>query len=482
MLRATFHHTRASWYLRPGGPWDVGTLDAALSKTAAPAIGDGRQLSAVEVEDTVGRVAGGLQRRGVGHGSVVAWQRPNGWQTHVLCRACWRLGAVAAPIHHAAAAAEVAAVLEQMPDPVVIDGGLPEGDPLSPAGSPARPSDVAVVLFTAGSTGRPKAVLHTHRGLLAKAKTMVGVHGLGPADVVLMPAPMAHISGLLNGVLVPGVAGMKTVWMSRWDPTRALELISEQRVSFMIGPPTFFLGLMDCNHFTAAGVSSLRLVSSGGAGVTPAFVDRATRELDCRVKRTYGSTEAPTVTTSGCDDPPSRGRDTDGRPTGDTEVKLDAALGETGEVWVRGPELFVGYGDAELTRGAFARGGWFRTGDLGRLDEDGWLTIVGRLSDVIIRGGENIAPAEIERHLEAHPAVRQAAVVGLSDDRLGQRVCAFVVATGPFDLSVTQGWMAERGVTKFKWPERVIVLDTLPVLSAGKVDRGRLRHLAAGNS
>jgi cyclohexanecarboxylate-CoA ligase len=440
---------------------------------------DDRRLSAAEVEDTVARVAGGLRARGVGRGSVVAWQWPNGWQTQVLCRACWRLGAVAAPIHHAAGATDVAAALEQVPDHVLVDGALPMGDPLPADGSPAKPSDVAVVLFTAGSTGRPKAVLHTHRGLLAKARTMAEVHGLGPVDAVLMPAPMAHISGLLNGVLVPGVAGMKTVWMGRWDPARALDLISDERVSFMIGPPTFFVGLMDSDHFTPSLVRSLRLVSSGGAGVTPAFVDRATRELDCRVKRTYGSTEAPTITTSACDDPPWRGRDTDGRATGDAEVKVCAPPGETGEVWVRGPELFVGYGDAELTKQGFAPGGWFRTGDVGRLDEDGWLTIMGRLTDVIIRGGENIAPAEIERHLEAHPSVRQAAVVGYPDDRLGERVCAFVVATGPFDLDACRRWMAERGATKFKWPERVMVVDALPVLGAGKVDRRRLTALAA---
>src|SRR5439155_21329639 len=147
------------------------------------------------------------------------------------------------------------------------------------------------------------------------------------------------ISGLLNGVLLPGVAGMTSVLMGRWDPEQALALIAAERVSFMIGPPTFFVGLMGAVGFSSEAVSSIRLVSCGGAGVTPAFVAAATGRLDATVKRTYGSTEAPTVTTSYAGDPPDRARDTDGRPVGEVELKL----APDGELWLRGPELFVGY-------------------------------------------------------------------------------------------------------------------------------------------
>jgi non-ribosomal peptide synthetase component E (peptide arylation enzyme) len=141
--------------------------------------------------------------------------------------------------------------------------------------------------------------------------------------------------------------------------------------------------------------------------------------------------------------------------------------------------LFVGYASLPATREAFARGGWFRTGDLGQVDAGGWLTIVGRIKDVIIRGGENISAAEIEAHLEAHPAVRQAAAVGYPEDRLGERVCAVVVASEPFDLAACRTWFESRGVTRFKWPERVLQLSSLPVLGAGKVDRAALRARAA---
>jgi cyclohexanecarboxylate-CoA ligase len=431
----------------------------------------------------------------------VAWQLPNRPETILLYRACWQIGAIAVPIHHRAGPRDTDAAIEQIRPVVTVAGSgtalaeragsitLGSRPPWEEAPADtrvsARPTDVAVVLFTAGSTGNPKAVLHTHRGLLGKARSMVGIHGLGPHDAVLMPAPLAHISGLLNGLLVPAAAGMRSVLMETWDPQEALELIERQRITFMVGPPTFFVGLMSATDFSPRRVASLRLVSSGGAGVTPAFATEASERLGCLVKRTYGSTEAPTVTTWRPGDPVDRARDTDGRPADDVEVRIvDPVDGrppfppEAGEVQLRGPELFAGYLDAPATRQAFARGGWFRTGDLGRLD-DGWLTVTGRLRDVIIRGGENISAAELEATLESHPSVRHAVAVGYPDDRLGERVCVFVVAGEPFSLDDCAAWMAARGVTRFKWPERVVQVDRLPLLEAGKPDRAQLRQRAA---
>ncbi|MGI0129283.1 MAG: class I adenylate-forming enzyme family protein, partial [Thermoplasmata archaeon] len=314
-----------------------------------------------------------------------------------------------------------------------------------------------MALFTSGSTGKPKAVLHTQRGLAWKALLMREVHGLGSHDVVLMPAPLAHISGLLNGILVPGVSGMRTVFMARWDAERALQLIESDRVSFMVGPPTFFVGLTSASGFDPRRVESLRLISSGGAAVTPGFVMSASEALGCSVKRTYGSTEAPTITTSREGDSAEMARDTDGRAVGEAELRVsDPATGRrlppgaAGEVWVRGPELFVGYGDPAETAAAHARGSWFRSGDLAILDEAGWLRIVGRIKDVIIRGGENISASEVEAVLEAHPAVRQAAAVAYPDPVMGERVAAFVVAPESFDLEAARAWFAERGVARFK--------------------------------
>ena len=271
--------------------------------------------------------------------------------------------------------------------------------------------------------------------------------------------------------------------MMAFTPEAALEAISRERVTFMIGPPTFFVALMEAPGFSPERVESLRLVSSGGAGVSPAFVTAATQRLRCRVKRTYGSTEAPTVATSGAADPFERARDTDGRAIGDVTLRVtDPANGrhlppgEVGELWLRGPEVFVGYADPDQTRAAFHRG-WFRTGDLATMDGEGWLTVVGRIKEVIIRGGENIAAAEVEAALEAHPAVSQAVAVGYPDDVLGERVAAFVVTGGgAFALDDCRSWFSQRGVARFKTPERVITVDSLPLLATGKPDRAALRR------
>jgi cyclohexanecarboxylate-CoA ligase len=296
------------------------------------------------------------------------------------------------------------------------------------------------------------------------------VHDLGPDDCVLMPAPAAHISGLLNGITLPGVVPFRTAFMARWDPEVALDIIERERVTFMVGPPTFFVGLMQAPGFTTERVASLRLVSSGGAGVSVAFVDEASKRLGAVVKRTYGSTEAPTVATSGGADPVADAHTHDGHAIGAVELRV-----VDGELRVRGPEVCVGYLDPEQNADAFDAEGWFRSGDLATLDANGWLTIVGRLKDVIIRGGENISTSEVEHELEAHSAVRQAVAVGYPDALMGERVAAFVVGASTFDVDAARAWFAERGVARFKTPERVVVVDELPTLPTGKPDRDALR-------
>ncbi|HMG26443.1 MAG TPA: AMP-binding protein [Acidimicrobiia bacterium] len=500
-LRPTYRHPRARDYLGPGGSWDIPSLDATVSAAARGARGGlvvddsaGARLDGAGLEARVAALAGGLRGAGVRRGDVVAWQSPNWHEAVLLYRACWRLGAIAAPIHHQAGPADVDRMLGALDARVWLPGDEVRGPSarlpkLLDAGTPvtrsaARPSDLAVVLFTSGSSGVPKAALHTQRGLAYKARIMIRAHELVPGDSILMPAPLAHVSGLLNAVLIPGVLPMRATLMAKWSPEDALATIERERITFMIGPPTFFVGLMGTPGFASSRVESLRLISSGGAGVTPAFVEQASNAFGARVKRTYGSTEAPTVTTSTPRDSVERARETDGHATGAVELRVSdpdtgrARLpGELGELWLRGPELFVGYADARQTRAAIHRG-WFCTGDLATVDADGWLTIAGRMKDVIIRGGENISAGEVEGILEAHPAVRQAAVVGEPDARLGERVCAFVVASGPFDLAACRAWFAEQGVAVFKTPERVVQVDALPLLAAGKPDRAALMKRA----
>ncbi len=498
-LRPTWTPRLARAYRRPGGPWDVPTLDALIAARGGEIVDGDTRLAAAQADALVAAVAGGLRERGVARGDAVAWQVPNSLAAAILPRACWRIGAVAAPVLHTFGAADVEGALGQIDPALVLElepatisdpAALVDavgGAPVAAGTGPGRPSDVALVLFTSGSTGTPKAVLHTQRGLSWKATLMARVHGLGSSDAVLMPAPMAHISGLLNGVLVPGAAGMRSVLVRRFDPEHALALVASERISFLAGPPTFFIAMgRVLAEGPAVDVSSVRLVSSGGASVTPAFVEDTARAFDCRVKRTYGSTEAPTVTTSTDDDLFEKARDTDGRAVGEVELRVsDPVTGAprrsatAGELWVRGPEMFAGYADEGQTAAVIARGGWFRTGDLATVDADGWVRIVGRLRDVIIRGGENISASEVEAALEAHPAIRHAVAVGYPDPLMGERVAAFVESTAPFDLEECRRWFARRGIAVFKTPEKVERLEQLPQLGSGKADRAELRRRAA---
>jgi cyclohexanecarboxylate-CoA ligase len=508
-LSATYRPPAAGRYRQPHGPWDVGTLDTVISSrpvVGGPAVVDGScRIDAARLESMVAGLAGSLQALGVRRGDVVTWQLPNWWEAVVLYRACWRCGAIAAPLHHQVGASEVGVMLDILEPRVAFSSpSLPlsghdgvitvRGDGTGfedllggrrMAASPSRPFDLAAVIFTSGSTGNPKAVLHTHRGLAYKALSMTGVHGLTDDDAVLMPAPLAHISGLLNAVLVPGAAAMRTVLMERWDPGHGLALIEQEGISFMIGPPSLFTAILEEPGCNPARVASMRVISSGMMGVSPAFIDSARHGLGAIVKRSYGSSEAPTVSTCTNDDPPERCRDTDGRAVGGAEIRIvDPATGRRrppgreGEVWIRGPELFAGYAHQAETDAAVHRG-WFRSGDLGAVDGQGWLNITGRLKDLIIRGGENISAAEVELALEAHPDIVRAVVVGCPDPRLGERVAAFVVARTSIDVDECRRWFGAHGTARFKTPEVVVQLDELPLLPAGKPDRAALKAQAA---
>ena len=498
-LRSTWVPDQARRYRRPGGPWDVPTLDTLLTTRGGEVVDGATRLSPAAADALVATVAGGLRERGVRRGEAVAWQVPNSLAAAILTRACWRIGAVAAPILHSFGAADVEAALGQIDPALVLEVGSEAfsdpaaladavgGTPVPSGALPGRPADVALVLFTSGSTGIPKAVLHTQRGLSWKASLMARVHGLGPADAVLMPAPMAHISGLLNGVLVPGAAGLRSVLVRRFDPEQALALVARERISFLAGPPTFFIAMARAGRrirhrrvLHPAGLQRRRLGDAGLRGGHGADL-RLPGQADLRVDRgSHGHhehrrrsvREGPRHRRTPCRrrrDPHYGSRDGDALCHRNAGRAVGARPRDVRRVRRRRT-------DRHRDRG----GGWFRTGDLATVDGDGWARIVGRLNDVINpRRREHLGLRGRGRPAEAHPDIRHAVAVGYPDPLMGERVAAFVESAAPFDLEECRRWFTGRGMAVFKTPEKVERLDHLPLLGSGKPDRAALQRRAA---
>jgi len=484
----------------------------------------GRRASYPRLAADADRLAAGLAALGIGPGDTVAFQLPNWTETMTVMLAAARLGAVANPVlpthrhrelrfvlaeggarvlfvpgryrgvDHRTLAAAVCAELGGGPAHVVVvrdapGPGMLAWDAVAGGARPAPPpfddgGATALLVYTSGSTADAKGVLHSHDTLLAEARSLGPVHGLGPHDTTLMPSPLTHVSGIVHALLVPAVFGTTVVLMDRWDAADGLAAIARERVTYMVGAPTFLRDLVLHPSRPATDLSSLRLFSCGGADVDPTLVREAAAALGCVVKRVYGSTEFPTVSTTGPDDPPDRRADSEGRPIGANEVRLvDEAgtpvpPGTEGEVLARGPECFLGYRNPALDAEAFDADGWFRTGDLGVIDPAGFLRISGRKKDIIIRKGENISAREVEDLVAAHPAVAEVAVVGVPDPGAGEIACAVVRcrdgATAP-TLAALAEFLLARGLSKRKLPERLEVVEDFPRAASGKIVKRALR-------
>ena len=487
-------------------------LAGVAGDTVAIVDGDIR-LTIDELRRRSASVAAALHERGIGPGSVVAWQLPNWWEAVVLAWAIWRCGATASPITPTLGAHEVAFILERTDAQLVVvprrfrgtdypalvsaagyDGEIivvRDGDPL-PESTSAAPvvdtsvDDEALILWTSGTTSEPKGVVHTHQSLRVEADTIAAAHAIQPGESLLLPMPVTHVAGLTYGVLLPVTSAVTTVLMDTWEPGRALELVERERVAVMISTPVFMRTMIDHPAFERTDRTSVRLFSLGGAGVAPAMVREGATAFGCWCKRTYGSTEYPTLTTGRAGDDPERDATTDGPLIGAAELRIvdprtlvDVPDRAPGELLARGPEMFVGYLDAQLDAEAFVDGGWFRTGDLAVYDGE-YLTIVDRLKDIIIRGGENISAQEVEALLVTHPTVAEAACVAFPDPIMGEKVCAFVIPHpgGTPTLETVRAHLVERGLARFKLPERLEVRDALPRTASGKVQKTPLREEA----
>jgi acyl-CoA synthetase (AMP-forming)/AMP-acid ligase II len=305
------------------------------------------------------------------------------------------------------------------------------------------------------------------------------IDGDGP---YLTPFPAGHIAGF-NFLLRPFVTGTEMVFMDRWDAPLAAELVARHRVRLSGGTPFHLLGLLDAARQGGHDLSSLANYGLGGTAVTPDHVELAER-AGIAATRAYGLTEHSTVSVGWRDMLFEQRAHTDGRLQPGSVVRIvddaerDLPLGRDGDILVRGPELFIGYTDPALNAQAFTADGWFRTGDIGRLDGAGCLSITDRKKDIVIRGGENISSQEVERVLATHPAVRDVAVVAMPDARYGEKVCAFVVAQAGQQLALAhvQEHFAAAGVARQKTPETLFIVDDLPRTASGKVRKGDLRQ------
>lgn len=330
---------------------------------------------------------------------------------------------------------------------------------------------VRMILYTSGTTGRPKGVLHTHNSIHALIRQIGEQWRVAEGDTFLVPSPIAHIGGSIYAFECPLLLGSTAVLMERWNPAAAVRLMLAERVTHMAGATPFLDGLLAAAREADTRLPDLKVFICGGASVPPSLIRTATEYFDAAaVSRVYGSTEVP-VTTVGALDDPDHAADTDGK-RGIADVKL-----VDGEIRARGPQMLVGYQHLEDETAAFDDEGYFRTGDLGRWVDDSYLVVTGRAKDIIIRNGENISPKEVEDILIGHPGIAEIAIVGVPDERTGERACAVVVASGqaPPDVPAMRALLEEHGVARFKAPEQVEVWDALPKNDAGKVLKHRIR-------
>lgn len=336
------------------------------------------------------------------------------------------------------------------------------------------PDAVRMVLYTSGTTGRPKGVLHSHNSLHALIH-QIGEHWrVAPGDRFLVPSPIAHIGGSIYAFECPLLLGTTAVLMEHWDPGDAVALMTLHRCTHMAGATPFLTGLLAAAERAGTRLPDLKVFICGGASVSPSLIRSATGYFDSAVvTRVYGSTEVP-VTTVGSTAPgdTDHAADTDGR-VGIADIRLVDQ-----EIRARGPQMLRGYLHEEDSADAFDADGYFRTGDLGAWVGGDYLVVTGRAKDIIIRNGENISPKEIEDILITDPAIAEIAIVGVPDDRTGERACAVIVAGAgiPPDTARLRKVLTDHGVAIFKVPEQVEIWDALPKNDAGKVLKHHIRE------
>lgn len=514
--------------LRAKGYWEDTALAQHLGEWADDSPDDvaviddrGVSMTAGELRDGAWRLAGYLSSRGVEPGDRVLVQVANRVEAMVAVFGVLRLGAILIPSQPALRSHDLRSLLERtgavavvvnsehrgfdhvamfreliadapaVRDLIVVGGDAGEFTPLSDAlladpydGPLPDPDDPALVIFTSGTTSAPKGCLHTSNTYMFTVRGTGAAIGAGPGDVMFMPSPVMHTTGLVVGVMIPVIFRIPTVLQGVWEVEAALDLIARQRCTMTLGATAFATMFLDAYDPERHDLDAFRLFGLAGAPIPAETVAAVQRTLGCNVVTLYGSSEGLILAATRLDDQIERIASSDGHPVEGVELEIADAAGEPvpkgteGEIRLTAPGRFICYwADDARTRDAIDDRGRLVTGDLARMDPDGYIRITGRVADVIIRGGMNISAVEVESLLLTHPAVRDVAVVSMPDERLGEKCCAYVVAEGEAPtIADLAEFLDRRGVAKFKFPERVEVIDDLPRNPTGKVEKFKLRE------
>jgi long-chain acyl-CoA synthetase len=457
-------------------------LDAAARARpgARALVWEGGALDWRGLDLRAGGVAHRLARRGVRAGDTVALLLPNSWQFIAALWGALKLGATTAPLNPLLSAEERSAILAHLEPALVVDEVRAEEAVWDSVDGRAP----ALVLYTSGSTGRPRGAVLSHAAVRAANESWAGpVMRLTPEDVVLAALPLAHSFGLNGALLAPLLAGATVAITERFSPEETLRAFARHRVTVFPAVATMFQRLLDLPALSEAACSSLRLAVSGAAPCPWELAQAWRRRTGVKIVRGYGMTELFRPISYLVDDPTDL-EDAIGRPVPGVRVRVvgeedePLAAGQAGELWIATPAALNGYlRDEEATRAVF-RDGWFRTGDLATLSPEGFVRIVGRKKELILRGGYSVVPGEIETVLLGHPAVAEAAVVGTPDALLGEEIAAFVTLRpgARADEAELIAFCRER-LAAFKYPRRVSIVAELPRGATGKILKWRLGSL-----
>jgi len=471
-------------------------------------------LTYAELADAVARFAGGLRDLGVGPDERVAVYLPNMPQFVIAIWGTFKAGAVATPMNPQMRRREIAHQLQdsnaklilalvhnlehveravaEVGDVKVIGVGGPSDhlrfrNALStPFGLERDDDDVALQPYTSGTTGKSKGVLLTHRNLRSNVEAINKIIKLPPEDHrMLVPLPMFHITGMTVMMLAPLAQGATIYPMLRWDAEETLQLIQAHRITSMVGMPTLFLDMLHHPRADQYDLSSLQVCSSGGAKLPVPVLEAFEAKFNVTVYEGYGLTETSPVTHTNLA-APKRKPGSIGMPIEGCEALIadeegrPQPAGEVGELWVRGPMVMRGYhNDAPATSEVISSDGWFHTGDLAYADQDGYYYVVDRKKDMILTGGYNVYPKEVEHVLDEHPAVADCAVVGVPDERKGETVKAFVVLkpgqTPDDELKETIQQFCLKELAAYKHPREIAFVQELPRTGSGKIQKYRLQ-------